>query len=187
MPVNQMRVDLDEGDKKAWKPLPAHGERLRDMQDKIPFIYFTAPLKGKETMGELHKTYLALMEVARQTVSSYMAPDPDAEDLEADKDLPETEEVPFSYNMAFMDRLMVILPRISSGSEIQNDNEKGKGYVELNGTVLAGTLLVKEKEVYDRFEGEEGPRLLEKVLGGIGVPVGALQGGLDWKKGVPKQ
>lgn len=186
MPVTEMKVDLEEADKKSWKPLPAHGERLRDMQDKIPFVYFTAPLKGTETAFQLHKAYLALLEVARQTVLSYMSPDPDAEDIEADKDLPETEEVPFSYNMAFMDRLMVILPRISSGSEIENDNEKGKGYVELNGTVLAGTLLVKEKEVYDRFQGDEGSRLLQKVLGGIGVPLSALQGGLDWKRGVSK-
>lgn len=183
MPVNQMRVDLEDRYKKAWKPLPSHGEKLRDMQDKIPFVYFTAPLKGTETATQLHKTYLALLEVARQTVSSYLSPDPDAEEIDADKDLPETDEVPFSYNMAFMDRLMVILPRISIGSEIENDNEKGSGYVELNGTVLAGTLLVKEKEVYDRFEGEEGPRLLKKVLGEIGVPIGALQGGLDWKRG----
>lgn len=186
IPVNQMLVDLEEKDKKAWKPLPAHGDRLRDMQDKIPFIYFTAPLKGFETASQLHKTYLALLEVAKQAVSLYLSPDPDAEDIDADKDLPETEEVPFSYNMAFMDRLMVTLPRISSGSAIENDNEKGKGYVELNGTVLAGTLLVKEKEVYDKFEGDEGTRLLEEVLGGIGIPVGALQGGLDWKRGVAR-
>lgn len=186
MPVNQMRVDLEEKDKKAWKPLPAHGERLRDMQNKIPFIYFTAPLKGSETASQLHKTYSALLEVAKQTVASYLSPDPDTEDIDADKDLPETEEVPFSYNMAFMDTLMVILPRISGRSAIENDNEKGKGYLELNGTVLAGTLLVKEKEVYDRFEGDEGSRLLEKVLGGIGVPVGALRGSLDWKRGVAR-
>ena len=187
MPVNQMRMDLEEKDKKAWKPLPAHGVKLRDMQDKIPFLYFVAPLKGKETAKELHKTYLALLEVARRTVERYMSPDPDAESISADKDLPLTEEVPFSYNMAFMDKSMVILPRISSSSEIENDdNEKESGYVELNGTVLAGTLLVKEKEMYDRFEGEEGPRLLEKVLGGIGVPLSALQGGLDWKEGIAK-
>ena len=186
MPVNQMKVDLTAEAKKSWIPLPAHGDKLRDMQSKLPFVYFTAPLKGKETAEQLHKTYLALLEVARQTVEGYTSTDPDAETIEADKELPETEEVPFSYNLAFMDKLMVILPRISSGSEIEGENGGENGYVELNGTVLAGTLLVKEREVYERFEGEKGQKLLEKVLGGVGVPVDALNRSLEWKKGLPE-
>lgn len=187
MPVDQMKADLTAEAKKEWIPIPVHGDKLRDMQDKLPFVYFTAPLRGKETAEQLQKTYIALLEIARQTIDAYTSADPDAENIEADKDLPKSEEVPFSYNMAFMDKLMVILPRTSSGSEIEGEDGEENGYVELNGTALAGTLLVKERDVYERFEGEKGEKLLEKVLGGIGVPLDALKKSLDWKRGLPQK
>ena len=46
-----------------------------------------------------------------------------------------------------------------------------RGLVALNGTILAGTLMVKTEEEWNVLKGPHGPRLLENILEQVGLPV----------------
>ena len=45
------------------------------------------------------------------------------------------------------------------------------GPIALNGTILAGTLMVKTEEEWNLLRGTQGPRLLEGILEQVGLPV----------------
>lgn len=45
------------------------------------------------------------------------------------------------------------------------------GPIALNGTILAGTLMVKTEEEWNVLKGPHGPRLLEDILEQVGLPV----------------
>jgi sulfate adenylyltransferase (ADP) / ATP adenylyltransferase len=55
---------------------------------------------------------------------------------------------------------MAICPRRSDGSDV--------GYVELNGTLLGGTLMVKNEEEWDILRTQ--PEKLTFILNAIGLP-----------------
>ncbi len=160
-----MRADLSEKQNKAWRPMVYD---LKKGQNGVPFAYVSQELKGDEHINDLHRKYRALLSQAQELVERLTNPDPDAENV-TERELPETEDVPFSYNAAFTDKLMVVFPRLASGDGFETDGVKG--FVEANGTVLAGTLLLKERELYDKYvKEEEGGKLLKKLLETISIP-----------------
>ena len=82
-----------------------------------------------------------------------------------------------SYNLAMTTSVMVICPRRSEASmlviEDDEPSPKGRGNigpVALNGTMLAGTLMVKTEREWDALRGGNGGSLLTKVLEDVGVP-----------------
>lgn len=79
------------------------------------------------------------------------------------------EASPISYNLGLTKKSMVLCPRTSEGLEIKNVDGKIIGSVALNGTLLAGTLLVKSEIEWDAVRKDEG--ILVDVLGTIGVPL----------------
>jgi len=76
-----------------------------------------------------------------------------------------------SYNLAMTTTTMAICPRISEGARLTSEDGSdlnNGSEVALNGTILAGTLMVKAEE--DRDNLCQNPALLTGLLRSIGVP-----------------
>ncbi|KAL5354823.1 bifunctional AP-4-A phosphorylase/ADP sulfurylase [Pseudogymnoascus australis] len=170
LPVESMREGLEEGAK--WELL---ADGLADAQAKIPFTYFAAPIKEGESAEKLHETYLALHKMASYAMDTF-AKRP-GEFGEGSKDM--------SYNLAFTDNQMVILPRRWEGLSFPTglEDPKETGVVALNGTVLGGTLLVKDELEWEALKRDGG--MLKELLNEIGIPFSTFAGDVLGWKGAP--
>jgi ATP adenylyltransferase len=74
---------------------------------------------------------------------------------------------PISYNLGMTTRGMVVCPRTSEGLVIKTSKGESIGHVALNGTLLAGTLLVKSEIEWDTLRSDESK--LHDILGSIGI------------------
>ena len=84
-----------------------------------------------------------------------------------------TKKANISYNLAMTTRRMMICPRRSEGAMIPTNNQgtaKQIGPIAVNGTLLAGTLMVKTEEEWDALRGIGGSKRLEDIFGEIGIP-----------------
>jgi ATP adenylyltransferase len=70
--------------------------------------------------------------------------------------------------MAMTTAGIAILPRRSEGHMLRRDDGSNIGYVQLNGTALGGTLMVKYKEEWDTLRTQ--PQKLDAILEAIGIP-----------------
>jgi sulfate adenylyltransferase (ADP) / ATP adenylyltransferase len=73
-----------------------------------------------------------------------------------------------SYNLGFTDRIMVLCQRLSEGPKIKSLTGSEIGPISLNGTILGGTLLVKNDEEWQALR--DDPSKMEDLLSAIGVP-----------------
>lgn len=76
-----------------------------------------------------------------------------------------------SYNLAMTTTTMAICPRRSEGATLLNNvslTKPGPGEIALNGTILAGTLMVKNECDWNQIH--RHPGLLDDLLKSIGVP-----------------
>lgn len=190
VPVKGIRHSLA----KKWQPLtdrllppnPASTNAQAGHPLDLPFAYFTASVSQDASPEELHQTYLSLYNQAKESIRAFTAsnngdtPTQENEGSEA-SDLSDSP-AEICYNLALTTEGMVICPRLSGGAtvEIESGNvdagfdrlqHKHSVVWEFNGSVLAGTLLVKSKVEFDALL--ESPDLMSKALGAIGVP-GAL-------------
>ncbi|KAK4464052.1 FIT family protein scs3 [Cladorrhinum samala] len=78
-------------------------------------------------------------------------------------------EAKMDYNFAMTRDVMVLMPRVQEGDEVKDGKGEVVGKLALNGTVLAGTALVKSQQEWDALREDEGQ--LRDILGRIGVPV----------------
>ncbi|OBT76831.1 hypothetical protein VF21_04467 [Pseudogymnoascus sp. 05NY08] len=170
LPVESMREGLGE---EGWELL---ADGLAEKQAKIPFTYFAAPIRGGEGKEKLLETYLALHKMARYAMDTF-------EKRVGKEGGGGGEEM--SYNLAFTDSSMVILPRRVEGMAFPTglEDPKETGMVALNGTVLGGTLLVKDELEWKALR-EDGGKLKE-VLERIGIPFSAFAGEILGWKGAP--
>lgn len=154
LPVEQMRAGLGE-ESSSWGAL-AEGadEQLRD----LPFAVLREAVTPDTSAEDLHAKYVSLYRRAARLVSP--------EDGDG-KDAPGEGEARFSYNMALTSRAIALCPRVAEGAPITDRDGREIGQVQLNGTLLAGTALVKNQELYDAIR--EDPTLLVNVLRQIGV------------------
>ena len=111
----------------------------------LPFAYFRSVIPENPTPQQLHETYLTLH----------------------NKSLRIAETSLMSYNLGLTDRAMVICPRTAEGTTLQSASGEFIGTVSLNGTLLAGTLLVKTEAEWNTMRAD-GSKLKE-VLGSIGI------------------
>ncbi|KAK6221526.1 bifunctional AP-4-A phosphorylase/ADP sulfurylase [Pestalotiopsis sp. IQ-011] len=151
LPVEQMRAGLE--DPSSWNVL-AEGsdEQLRS----LPFAVLREAIGPDTSAEDLHAKYVGLYRRAARLVSPG-----DGEDV------PGEGEARFSYNMALTSRAIALCPRVAEGAPITDRDGREIGQVQLNGTLLAGTALVKNQELYDAIR--EDPELLSNVLKQIGV------------------
>lgn len=128
---------------------------------KLPFKVFAESIHEDMGPGELRAVYLRLYNKACAAVGAGNGPSED------DLSRPDGVKAAISYNMAMTRTAMVVCPRTSEGSAVVDKQGKEVGKIALNGTVLAGTALVKSQSEWDALRAD--PAQLWDILGKIGV------------------
>lgn len=144
---------------------------------KLPFATFGEPLDADMTPADLRAVYLRLYRKACAAVGGGSDGgvgllEPTAAELLRLGGLNETDQgkgIParISYNLAMTKDSMVLCPRTAEGAPITDAQGKEVGKLALNGTLLAGTALVKSEAEWNALR--EDPEQLWRVLGRIGV------------------
>lgn len=154
-------------DSPGWRPaIEVMSETCQDHDDytvqacsAFPFAHFACRLPPDPEPKSLYEAYLSLYAAAIEAI-----PPPPSEDLSVTKKAPDPPEDTISYNLAMMTNVMAICPRRSEFASLSG----GGGEVGFNGTVMAGTFMLKDEAVWKRINQE--PEKMEGVLEGIGYP-----------------
>ncbi|RFU31802.1 hypothetical protein B7463_g4532, partial [Scytalidium lignicola] len=159
LPVDSMFEGLKSDE---WKPLI---DRLAiDPKPDLPFLYFSSPIPKDATPNIIHKAYLKMHDQACHAMRQLSH--------NAGGDLDRTTVVagpsPISYNLGFTNKAIVLCPRAAEGLKISSESGELLGPVALNGTVLAGTLLVKSDAEWSTLQNDE--KKLKDILSAIGIP-----------------
>ncbi|KAH6693474.1 Ap4A phosphorylase II [Plectosphaerella plurivora] len=164
LPVEQMKAGL--ADPNAWNVLV---DELSSASD-VPFTTFSKAISPSTTAAELHHAYLQLFGEALKATRSFADQYLDRDDIFTKLEDAAVTEI--SYNMAMTRSTLVICPRIAEGASILNPQGEPAGKLGLNGTVLAGTALVKSESEWDALRTGEagGATTLAAVLSKIGIP-----------------
>jgi ATP adenylyltransferase len=126
----------------------------------LPFAHFALPIPPTPSPETLHQIYISLY---RAAVSA--ATGKSASSTSGPTDI--------SYNLAMTLSTMMIVPRRAETATVPVDIEAAgdiadPGVVSLNGTVLAGTLMVKAEAEWDVLRSR--PEVLVKLLRDVGFP-----------------
>ncbi|KIW02630.1 hypothetical protein, variant [Verruconis gallopava] len=158
VPVEGMRQG---DDRMEWDVLM---DRIVEDKASVPFEVFwelISPGMGKE---ELYDVYRRLYEKAHDAVRRYATDHPDQLELHDSKD----GSSPFSYNLGMTSKALMIMPRRKEGTELTGPEGTAVGFAAFNGTVLAGTMMVKKQEEWDILR--DNDLLLDSLLRDIGIP-----------------
>lgn len=165
LPVESMRngINVEQrwsvlADKLAEKPGMYIGIGFKDdflTVIAMPFTYFWSAVSEDSTAQQRHSIYITLHKKAVQAMDGRT---PAAGNGRGS---------PISYNLAITNQCMVICPRTSEGLVIKSSKGEPIGPVNLNGTLLAGTLLVKSEAEWDALQRDESK--LEDILSSIGI------------------
>ncbi|KFA63149.1 hypothetical protein S40285_04775 [Stachybotrys chlorohalonatus IBT 40285] len=155
LPVAKMREGLDAGS--AWEVL---ADRLHT--NKAPFWTFSEKISLDISGKDLYATYLRLYRQACRAVATHQGAS------SATADAPSKGEARISYNLAMTKSTLVVCPRLAEGAKIMSTEGDILGSLALNGTLLAGTALVKNELEWEALTGD--PAGLLRVLKGIGIP-----------------
>ncbi|KAF1991890.1 hypothetical protein K402DRAFT_321447 [Aulographum hederae CBS 113979] len=136
----------------------------------LPFSHFASSIPPFATASEIHNIYLTLHAAAISAVRTYLDDHPEVQSSLALHDSADGSS-PISYNLGMTTSGMVICPRRSEDVVLKETGGKEVGTVALNGTILAGTLMVKAVEEWNVLREVEGTGL-EEVLVGVGIPRG---------------
>lgn len=160
LPVERMREGLDGEEYRTWDVLAA-SLLEEETRKRVPFVTFAERI-GPET--DLLEVYLRLYQQACHAV---LGDDTTTGEVET------SGPARIQYNLAMMRDVMVVAPRVAEGGALSRvasgETREEVGRLALNGTVLAGTALVKTQEEWDALRAE--PEQLGRVLGGIGIGV----------------
>jgi len=142
------------------EPLPDHPSILNN--PKLPFFHFAMRIPVSPDAGTLQQIYHQLYDCASKSVQSWRQGGP-PEDTAGDS---HTKDAPISYNLAMTTRAMAICPRRNETAILSTTT--GEGSVAVNGTILGGTLMVKELSEWDALR--NGYARIDEVLKEIGIP-----------------
>lgn len=183
LPVARMRDGLEGCE---WDVL---AKRLVGEVEDLPFTTFAEAIEPGISPRELRDAYLRLYRRACVAVGAFLGRRDVADGAE------EQERGParISYNLAVTRHALIVCPRLADGAPVWDGGEV-VGKLALNGTVLAGTALVKSAVEWDALR--KDPSELLQVLNAIGLPKryeGGVRGHLavdgvrgDLVDGVPK-
>lgn len=143
--------------------------------EDLPFVTFAERIREELEPGDLHTIYLRLY---RKACAAVVAAGLGTGSGNGDGDGDELSrayisaggegvEARISYNLALTRNTMVLLPRTAEGSVVVDQDGREVGRLALNGTVLAGTALVKSQQEWDALRRDPGQ--LWDVMGKIGV------------------
>ncbi|KAF2666003.1 HIT-like protein [Microthyrium microscopicum] len=114
----------------------------------LPFKSIRADIPPESAENGLHPLYLRLLAQCRDSWTG------------------ETEA--FSYNMGLTLHHIVLVPRTAEGMTVRKEDGSEVCFVGFNGTLLAGSLMVKRQEEWDYLR--QRPEALDEVLNSIGIP-----------------
>jgi ATP adenylyltransferase len=131
----------------------------------LPFTHYAFQLPKEPSPQTLFSVYNKLYEAAAAAVRSYIS-----SNKNSGLELHPTEggSSPISYNLAMTTSAMAIVPRRNEGAPIKNKQGVEVGSVALNGTLLAGTLMVKLEDEWHALRDDEVQ--LDDILTAIGIP-----------------
>ncbi|KAM0738327.1 hypothetical protein ACQRIT_006064 [Beauveria bassiana] len=122
-----------------------------------PFTTFSQRITLDTSQEELHAAYLRLYALAVRAVKG------------EESEVSTTGEAAISYNLAMTKDRLVLCPRRAEGDAVRDpDTGDVVGKVSLNGTMLAGTALVKTEAEWEALR--KKPRALTTVLKSVGIP-----------------
>ncbi|KAH0537405.1 hypothetical protein FGG08_005804 [Glutinoglossum americanum] len=141
----------------------------------LPFTHFASPISPNPTPSDLHHLYISLYNRAASAVQAYAEANPNDDPL---KPTPSNNDptATISYNLALTTKTMVLCPRrrghvtVSVKQTSNIETPQPLGPIELNGTVLAGTFLVRKKEEWDILCSDAQEQALFELLKAIGIP-----------------
>lgn len=157
LPVARMREDLDDGE---WDVL---AKRLVGEVKDLPFTTFAEHIEPGVSPRQLRDAYLRLYRRACDAVGRHLKKRDIADGARGQ----ETGPALISYNLAVTRHALIVCPRLADGAAVW-DNGEVVGKLALNGTVLAGTALVKDIVEWDALR--KDPAELLQVLTAIGLP-----------------
>lgn len=174
LPVEAMR----ESESDSWRPLVDHfasekvttiGEGLLVLP-QLPFAHFARRIPSNPSADVLHEIYLSLYRAA--VVAARSAAE-GAEIQDAGNSISTEGPAAISYNLAMTLSTMVICPRRSESAYLSIDQDLAPdvyqaGNLSVNGTILAGTLMVKAEAEWDELR--RNPEHLNSVLAAISFP-----------------
>ncbi|KAI8215841.1 Diadenosine 5',5'''-P1,P4-tetraphosphate phosphorylase 2 [Colletotrichum sp. SAR 10_86] len=155
LPVAQMKDGLPEGSR--WDVLAK--QLVQPQLMGIPFTTFGEKIHGGMTPNELHAVYVSLFRSAVDAVEAHVGKLDDSGNGEAR----------ISYNLAMTSNSLVVMPRLAEGHTIE-ENGRSVGKLSLNGTVLAGTALVKSEAEWSALKANSDSNQLVDILAKIGIP-----------------
>ncbi|KAI9866418.1 MAG: bifunctional AP-4-A phosphorylase/ADP sulfurylase [Trichoglossum hirsutum] len=138
----------------------------------IPFVHFASPMPSNPSPSDLHRLYMSLYKNAVDAVRAHVETKPD-DDLKVTS-IDDGSAAVISYNLALTTESMVLCPRRRGRLTLEvkqtnNANNRMLGPIELNGTVLAGTLMVKRQDDWDELRSGQ-KQTLQDILTAIGIP-----------------
>jgi len=131
----------------------------------IPFKYFSEKLQPAISTADLYATYKRLYESSAAAVDRFIETNPGQLERHSQED----GGLPISYNLGMTKDFMVICPRKREGLMVKRDDGSDIDFIALNGTVLGGTLMVKNEELWHLVQKDQ--KRLDAVLREIGIPV----------------
>lgn len=140
--------------------LSAHRDSNTAGHAGLSFACFTAPIESDITSNSLHQQYLSLLKRAYIAVQENKS----STDVTTDK-LLQVVRSTFSYNLAMTCDIMAILPRRNESASLP---EMADSLISINGTILAGTLMVKSEQEFEAMK--KDPTLLDYILKEITFP-----------------
>ncbi|KAJ5157836.1 uncharacterized protein N7482_008936 [Penicillium canariense] len=155
----------------SWAPLidlvtaQPHNPSSFQSHPALPFAHFALPLPLNPTPEALHEVYIKLY---RAAVAASQG-----RDLLDSAALRTDGPAAISYNLAMTLSTMMIAPRRAETARVPVDvaaagDVADPGVVSLNGTILAGTLMVKAEAEWDVLRAE--PEILGRMLRDVGLP-----------------
>jgi ATP adenylyltransferase len=128
------------------------------------FTHFAYKFSEIPSGSQLLQIYNDLYQLAKAAIDDFIASNPGQLALHAT----DGGALPISYNLAMTTSGMAIIPRRSEGYMLRHEDGDEIGLVELNGTVLAGTLMVKLEKEWIALKAK--PQHLDAILAAIGIP-----------------
>ncbi|KAK7428595.1 bifunctional AP-4-A phosphorylase/ADP sulfurylase [Neonectria magnoliae] len=140
-----------------------------------PFATFAAKISLDMPAQDLHAVYLRLYRQACRAVAAHARETP-IDEVTVEDEAEAAGEARISYNMALTKDTLVVCPRLAEGAVILGEDGAVLGTLSLNGTLLAGTALVKNEVEWEALK--KDPEGLLQVLKRIGVTDEVVHGNL---------
>jgi sulfate adenylyltransferase (ADP) / ATP adenylyltransferase len=168
LPVDSMREGLAEAEAgEGWAVLT---DRLTDdaggggdVRAELPFAVFSERIAGDVDAEALRAVYVRLY---REACAAAGLDESELEERPWDPMTGDDVPAKISYNLGMTRTSLVVCPRLAEGDTVRSRDGKEVGQLALNGTVLAGTALVKSEAEWDGLRAD--PAQLRDILAKIG-------------------